>query len=91
MDDDSAVEHLMHEIDADDEEILQILIDELMDSDSDEEVQWGGSRKGKAPNKNRDFAKAYADLVADYFSGQDSVYDERDFRRHFRVSRTVCD
>ena len=44
-----------------DEDILDMLMDELVDSDSEEEIKWGGSRAGKAPNKKRDFVQAHAD------------------------------
>jgi hypothetical protein len=50
---------------------------------------WGGSMKGKAPNKKRDFEKSYNNLVRDYFNEQDSVYNEVDFERRFRISRSI--
>ena len=43
---------------------------------------WGGSRPGRSPNKDLDFEGAYRRIVADYFNGTDSVYDETDFDRH---------
>jgi hypothetical protein len=49
----------------------------------------GGSMPGKAPNKNRDFEDAYQRLLRDYFSGVNSVYDEVDFQRRFRINRDV--
>ena len=55
------------------------------------ERQWGGSEKGKAPNKNRDFALAYEQVVLNYFSGRNSRYNEVDFERRFRMPRTVFD
>jgi hypothetical protein len=57
--------------------------------EEDEPRQWGGSHRGKAPNKNRDFTKAHEQLVANYFSGDQSIYDEDDFERRFRMPRTV--
>ena len=42
--------------------------------EEEEPRQWGGSRPGKAPNKSRDFTKAHEQLVANYFSGDASVY-----------------
>jgi hypothetical protein len=50
---------------------------------------WGGSIKGKAPNKKRDFEKAYNNLKRDYFNEDDSIYNEVDFVRRFRVSRKI--
>jgi len=58
-------------------------------SRDDEEANWGGSRPGKAPNKDREFEVAYERLVKDYFSGEASKYDENDFERRFRVNETV--
>ena len=49
----------------------------------------GGSPLGKSPNKDRDFAGAYDRLVKDYFSGTDSVYNEQDFERRFRMPRSI--
>lgn len=51
--------------------------------------QRGGSRPGRSPNKNRDFQLAYNRIILDYFSGEESVYDEKDFRRRFRISRSI--
>lgn len=54
-----------------------------------EVTNWGGSVKGKKPNKNRGFVAAYKKLVGDYFSGSDSVYDEVDFERRFAQPRSL--
>jgi hypothetical protein len=58
-------------------------------SDDEEVVRWGGSKPGKAPNKNRDFVGAYQKLIEHYFSGQESVYNETDFERRFRMPRSI--
>ncbi len=75
----------------DDDGLDAFLMDLLSSSNEDEEEQkqWGGSRKGRAPNKERDFAGAYAKLVKDYFSGPNSVHDEADFERRFRMPRSI--
>ena len=56
---------------------------------------WGGSPKGKAPNKDRNFQRAYVQLTRDYFpelSGTGTcVYNEANFERRFRVPRSVFD
>ena len=52
-------------------------------------TQHGGSPKGKAPNKSRDFDEAYKRLVRNYFDGENSIYDEADFERRFRLPRAV--
>ena len=74
----------------DDEEadmIVHAALDALAESSDDEmPVQ---SREGRAPNKKRDFAGAYTKLVKDYFSGAESVYNEADFERRFRMSRDM--
>jgi hypothetical protein len=51
--------------------------------------QWGGSRPGRAPNKDRNFARADKLLREYYFSGEASLYDEIDFERRFRMPRSV--
>ena len=81
----------LDEQEREDDEVLEALIEELASSSDEEEDKrpWGGSKKGKAPNKNRDFASAYAKLVKDYFNGADSIYDERDFELRYRMPRSV--
>jgi Plant transposon protein len=54
-----------------------------------EALQEGRRRGNKAPNKSRDFQAANDQVVKDYFSGMDSIYNERDFERRFRVPRSV--
>jgi len=61
----------------------------LMDDSSDEERQWGGSLPGKAPNKTRNFELAKETLIRQYFSGDQSTFDEEDFERRFRMPRSV--
>jgi hypothetical protein len=58
-------------------------------SKAEETPAWGGSRPGKAPNKNRDFMGAQKKLVEHYFSGEESLYNEIDFERRFRMPRSV--
>ena len=77
-----------------DSEALMILIQMMEDEEdlslnNNNKQKWGGSRPGKAPNKERDFDMAYNKLVKDYFSGDESVYSEVDFETRFRVSRVV--
>jgi hypothetical protein len=93
-----------HESDGDDYDIAEIvnsiistnaivaaatvnLIDELYDNQTQKKK--GGSLPGKATNKRRDFGDAYHRLVIDYFSGVNSVYNEVDFERRFRINRGV--
>lgn len=66
----------------------QLIVDSNL-FEGDKQHVWGGSRPGKAGNKNRHFEKAYVQLIQDYFSGDESTYDEVDFKRRFRVSRKV--
>ena len=56
-----------------------------------QKVKHGGSRPGKAPNLNRDFAGAYKTVVHQYFSGADSLYNEESFERRFGCPRVVVD
>ena len=44
-----------------------------LSSDDNGSNKRGGSRKGKAWNKDRDFQFAYDELIKNYFSGDDSV------------------
>ena len=41
--------------------------------DTDTKQPWGGSKKGKAPNADRDFVGAYQKLVLHYFSRNESL------------------
>ena len=70
------------------DEAAAILATEAIHDDEDMAV-WGGSKVGKAPNKERNFEASYEKLVKDYFSGAASVYDEVDFERRHRVPRDV--
>ena len=78
---------ITEELEADD-----IAIGMLMDSSSEEENgQINSARKGKSPNKERDFVGAYASVIKNYFNGIESVYSEADFERRFRCPRPVFD
>jgi hypothetical protein len=63
--------------------------DSTSSPDEEEVLLWGGSRPGKAPNKNRDFVGAHKTLVKHYFSGEGSVFNEIDFERRFRMPRAI--
>jgi hypothetical protein len=56
---------------------------EMSEEGEETPAVWGGSRPGKAPNKNRDFMGAHAKLVEHYFSGEESLYNETDFEQRF--------
>jgi hypothetical protein len=76
----------------DEDDLINAIALELASSSDEEEDEIGhgkASKIGRAKNKNRDFAGAYAKLVNDYFSGPASVYDEKDFERRFRCSRDI--
>lgn len=62
---------------------------EISEGEETPAAVWGGSLPGKAPNKNRDFMGAHAKLVEHYFSGTESLYNETDFERRFRMPRSV--
>lgn len=81
---------LQEEMDLD-EEASYVMFDSSSDEEMDVPKQWGGSRKGRAANKPRDFVGAYEKLMGDYFNGSDSVYSEADFERRFRMPRHVYD
>jgi hypothetical protein len=77
--------------------LLQLWEDDDSDSDSDsdstneeeEDYTWGGSKKGKAPNRERNFTRAYNTVIGNYFSGDDSLYDKADFEWQFGMPREV--
>jgi hypothetical protein len=84
----------IHEDDGIEATVLQgvvAAVEEVLESsdEEEEETQWGGSRPGKAPNKMRDFERAYQRLLSQYFNGVESIYDEGDFERRFRMPRAV--
>ena len=69
-----------------------IFCSHMIDSDSEsseEQGSWGGSLKGKAANIDRDFAGAAETIIKQYFSGEDSVYNEESFERRFGAPRQV--
>ena len=57
--------------------------------DTETKQPWGGSKRGQAPNADRDFVGAYQKLVHYYFSGNDSLYNEAIFERRFRMKREI--
>ena len=67
----------MGELDEDFEEVMEgNIYNELEEEDLEEQQsmsEWGGLKLRKAPNKKRDFAKAYKKVVAQYFSGADFI------------------
>ena len=71
---------------------LAAVYSHVVDSDSEsskDEGTWGGSKKGKACNVDRDFAGVAETLIKQYFSGQQSVYNEESFERRFGGPRPV--
>jgi len=68
---------------------LAVMIIKLEDKeeDNEEKLPWGGLRPGRAPNKERNFETVLQTLKAHYFSGVDSLYNEDDFERHFRMKQ----
>jgi hypothetical protein len=63
---------------------------ETMDEDDESGQEWGkGSQVGEAPNKARDIEGAHKRLIANYFNGAGSKYNENDFERRFRMPWSV--
>ena len=54
------------------EKLQEAFVEAVMSSSDEEVVVWGGSRRGRALNKDWDFTAAYSKLVADYFNCRDS-------------------
>lgn len=82
------MERILEEMEFDDT-IFQFVMLDQEDEDEIEKSSWGGSRNGRSTNKGRDFQGAYEKIIRDYFNGRDSLYDEIDFERRFRVSRSI--
>jgi hypothetical protein len=57
-------------------EVTDVVMQMDSDSDKDNDRIWGGSRPGRRPNKNCDFAGAAAKLKTDYFNGEQSTYNK---------------
>lgn len=51
--------------------------------------QWGGSKPGKRRNKKRDFCARWKRFYEMYFKPDDSIFDDEDFRRRFRMRREL--
>jgi len=73
----------------DDDDIVDMMVMELLSSSDEEEDEDAGPPRSRKKNKDRDFPLAYANVIRDYFSGPDSIYDEKDFERRFRVPRVI--
>jgi Plant transposon protein len=82
MEDDEDIHILQEEMDFDND-IMEAMFD--LSSDEDELA----IRPMKSPNKPRDFKLANDLLVTHYFSGRESLYNEADFERRFRMPRAV--
>jgi hypothetical protein len=81
MDDGETLNAILKE-EIDNDEFVIAMAEQLMSSsDEEDERQWGGSRKGREQNKDRDFLAAYNQVMKDYFNGRDSEYNEADFER----------
>jgi Plant transposon protein len=76
-------------VDEDQMMVYLALATELLNSSDEEMENEVDERKPKAANKDRDFKAANDQVIKDYFSGPDSIYNERDFERRFRVPRSV--
>jgi hypothetical protein len=88
-DNDAFVQMMMELVDDDEDNFIPLVVGAAQQMDDDVLGSWGGSQPGKAPNKQRDFEAAYQKLKRQYFNGTDSVYDEGDFARRFRMPRQI--
>ena len=77
----------------DDELMLMCLVDEdeqMYESSQEYPIKRGGSRPGRAPNKDRR-RRLYARLLFDDYWGESPLYDEKQFRRTYRMPRKLFD
>jgi hypothetical protein len=78
---------------SDDDNLIEILLmeeDELERSLQQRPIRRGGSRRGRAPNKDRR-RNLYTGLLFEDYWGANPVYDEKHFRRTFRMPRELFD
>ena len=88
-DDDSITEYILLV-----NQVAAIITNEESYSDSELEIdskqmRWEGSTISKAKNKDCGFNKAYWRIMRDYFSGDESICEEKDFKRRFCMSKAV--
>ena len=76
---DEAARHAIVQAEEDTNVAMRFLLEEVLTSSDEEESQFGGSNRGRAPNKDRDFLAAYQRVVVNYFNGLQSVCDDKDF------------
>lgn len=75
--------------DADDQENLTVLTAlRQMQLDDAKKPKRGGSKPGRRKSKKRQRLEGHAMLFSDYFA-DDSTYDEKDFRRRYRMNKEV--
>ena len=85
--------------DGDDDDLVQGAASAIIAAYEDEEDEderavidamrkkgWG-KNKSKERNKRRNFDRAHALIVKQYFSGEESTYDEKDFQRRFILNQ----
>ena len=68
------------------EMIMAALLEAAVEEDA--APKFGGSSKGRRPNKNRNRATGHALLFQDYFA-ENPTNLPHEFRRRFRMSRTM--
>lgn len=62
---------------------------ELLQEVEPEPKRRGGSRPGRLQRKNRDAEGGDDRFYKDYFEPTEPVYDDKDFRRRFRMSKRL--
>ena len=92
MDDNEMIVAMMEEedaYDADDQENLAVLTAlRQMQLDDAKKPKRGGSKPVRRKSKKRQRLEGHAMLFSDYFA-DDSTYDEKDFRRRYRMNKEV--
>ena len=70
--------------------LLRKLSERLREKDSNRK-RHGGSKRGKKPNIDRGRVAGHERIMRDYFgwNGADPVYNEKLFRRRFRMRRSL--
>src|SRR4051812_17148244 len=76
--------------DSEEDALLLTLLEEEAEEAENRRAKRGGSKPGRAPNKQRR-RSLYSDLLFEDYWGHNPVYDESDFRRRFRMLKGLFD
>lgn len=87
---DAQIHANLFESDSDEELLMGVLLPQLEEhaNEVDERKRWGGSTIGRLHGVKRNRSDGHERIMRDYFT-ETPVYDERFFRRRFRMRRSL--